>query len=222
MKLIEEHKAVQQIAKNTISKLSNIIEAGISEEEIVFQAEEIMKHYGIAKYWYYNVGALVFVGERTLFSISGRNYKPTNSKVGKNDIVTIDLSPELKSIWGDYARTIIVGEGKEFIEGIEVENKLHNKFKEVVAPESTLETVYNEMNSFINELGYVNLDFNGNLGHSIESELTKRRYFESGNKLKLSQIDYFTFEPHVKKLNGKYGFKHEDIYYFDQNKLNVL
>lgn len=42
------------------------------------------------------------------------------------------------------------------------------------------------MNKQITEKGYVNLDFLGNLGHSIERRSGDRIYIEKGNKKKLS------------------------------------
>ena|GEM_PF-6146651 len=34
--------------------------------------------------------------------------KKPSRVIGNNDIITIDLSPQVANIWGDYARTIIV------------------------------------------------------------------------------------------------------------------
>jgi len=32
---------------------------------------------------------------------------------------------------------------------------------------------------------------------------------------KLGEVYYFTFEPHISKKNGKWGFKYENVYFFD-------
>ena len=47
-------------------------------------------------------------------------------------------------------------------------------------------------------------------------------YIEKGNKTKLSDVNYFTFEPHISVLNSKYGYKKENIYYFVEGKLVEL
>lgn len=57
----------------------------------------------------------------------------------------------------------------------------------------------------------------GNLGHSIEKEKTERIYIEKNNSKKLSSVNFFTFEPHIGQIGGKWGFKHENIYYFDDD-----
>ena len=50
----------------------------------------------------------------------------------------------------------------------------------------------------------------------------KRIYIEKGNKVKLSEVKMFTFEPHISTPNSKYGYKREDIYYFKNGKLVKL
>ena len=46
-------------------------------------------------------GEIVQVGEKVT----------SDRVIGNNDIITIDLSPQVGNIWGDYARTIIVENG---------------------------------------------------------------------------------------------------------------
>ena len=47
-------------------------------------------------------------------------------------------------------------------------------------------------------------------------------YIEKGNKTKLGDVNYFTFEPHISVHGSKYGYKREDIYYFDNNTIKKL
>lgn len=227
---------VQSIAKSTIRELMYIIKEGISEREIVCKAEDIMRANGIKSFWYHGIGAFVHVGKRTTISVSGKGYKPSEALVGRNDIVTVDLSPELNTYWGDYARTFIIIDGKtvdvdvlessknefEFIDGVKAEEKLHHIFINDIKPDMTFEEVYLYMNEVINKLEYINLDFAGNLGHSIEFNMDNRKYLELGNKTKLSEVRLFTFEPHIKHKSSEYGFKREDIYFFRDGKLVVL
>lgn len=62
--------------------------------------------------------------------------------------------------------------------------------------------------------GYKNLDFMGNLGHSIERPLERRLWFDDENHAELGSVGMFTFEPHIRRVGGKWGVKHENIYYF--------
>jgi hypothetical protein len=33
----------------------------------------------------------------------------------------------------------------------------------------------------------------------------------------LKEVPFFTFEPHVREVDGIWGFKHENIFYFNQD-----
>ena len=78
------------------------------------------------------------------------------------------------------------------------------------------------MNEFIVENEFVNLDFMGNLGHSIVKTKGDRIYIEKENKTKIGDVKYFTFEPHIAFPDSKYGYKKENIYYFDEAGLIEL
>ena len=83
-----------------------------------------------------------------------------------------------------------------------MEEYLHQKLVEIAVPEMTFEELYYKINDLISKKGFVNLDFNGNLGHSIVKDKNDRIYIEKGNLCKLSQVDMFTFEPDVYKRQG--------------------
>ena len=153
--------------------------------------------------------------------------------IGNNDIITIDLSPQAGNIWGDYARTIIMENGKvvediglienlEWKRGLQMEEKLHTELLRFATKETTFEKLYYHMNEFIVENGFVNLDFMGNLGHSIVKTKGDRIYIEKENKTRLGDVKYFTFEPHIAFPDSKYGYKKENIYYFDEAGLIEL
>ena len=88
--------------------------------------------------------------------------------------------------------------------------------------ETTFEELYYHMNEFIVDNGFVNLDFMGNLGHSIVKAKNDRVYIEKGNTAKLGDVKYFTFEPHIAFPYSKFGYKKENIYYFDGDRLVEL
>ena len=91
-----------------------------------------------------------------------------------------------------------------------------------VRPATTFEELYFFINSLITARGFCNLDFMGNLGHSIETSKEARIYIERGNTALLSQAGLFTFEPHIGRKNSPYGYKREDIYYFSEGTLKRL
>lgn len=224
---------VQKIAKDTIEYIKTEIRPGISLSEVRRLCEDKMILLGADSFWYWDVGAFVFAGNETTVSVSGKEYTTSEKVIESDDIITIDLSPQIGDTWGDYARTIIIENGcvaksvgkikcDEWREGLIMEKKLHEKMKSIVNLDMTFEDLYYQMNEYIKDEGYINLDFMGNLGHSIVRRKDDRIYIEKGNKTKLSDVSYFTFEPHISVCGSKYGYKREDIYYFDNDTINCL
>lgn len=178
-------------------------------------------------------GRVLLCGEETTVSVSGKQYRTSDRRIQENDIITIDLSPQCGQIWGDYARTIIVENGQvtdeisvikneEWRQGLQMEELLHKELNRFATPETSFEELYYHVNDFIAQNGYVNLDFMGNLGHSIVMRKGDRIYIEKGNKARLSDVKFFTFEPHISKNGAVYGFKKENIYYFEDGILQEL
>ena len=206
--------------------------AGMTLQIVRALCEEKMLQLGAESFWYYDVGAFVFCGDETSISVSGINYHTSDRLIAKNDIITIDLSPQADNIWGDYARTLIVQNGvvvdestctnEEWKKGVVEERILHEIMTEFVTPDTTFEELYMYMNTIIQRHGFVNLDFLGNLGHSVVRRKEDRKYIENGNRAYLSEVEFFTFEPHISLPGSKYGFKREDIYYFENGSILQL
>ncbi len=224
---------VQQIAKRTIEYIKGEIKPGMKLAEIRVLCENKMLELGADSFWYWDVGAFVFSADETALSVSGRKYKTSDKPIGDNDIITIDLSPSKESVWGDYARTVIIENGavveniddiqnSEWKSGFLMEEKLHNELLSFVDRNTTFEELYYHMNDYINSNGFINLDFLGNLGHSIVQRKSDRIYIEKGNQRKLSEVDFFTFEPHIGVKNSVYGYKKENIYFLSGDMLTEL
>jgi len=218
-----EYRDVQGIAKRTMEYIKREIRPGMALKDVRLRCEDMLMSLGADSFWYWDVGAFVFAGDETNLSISGRTYHTSERFIGGNDIVTIDLSPQVGDTWGDYARTIIIEDGKvvdetekiryaPWREGLMMEERLHEALFEYATPDSTFEDVYFYVNRLIREEGWINLDFAGNLGHSIERRKENRIYIEKGSAAKLGEGRLFTFEPHIGKSGTKYVYKNENIY----------
>lgn len=223
---------VQNIAKKTIEFIRGVIRPGMTLLEVRNLCEAKMMELGADSFWYWDVGAFVFAGDETTVSVSGKAYTTSDRVIAENDIITIDLSPQNGNTWGDYARTIIIEKGivvdvenvtnDEWKKGLLMEEYLHEQMCKFVSPETTFEELYYYINNVIIEKGYVNLDFLGNLGHSIVKDKNDRVYIEKGNYTYLGDVRYFTFEPHISIPGSKYGYKKENIYYFDNGVIKEL
>ena len=227
-----QYKEVQNIAKKTIEFVKENIQPGMTLLEIRTLCETKMMELGADSFWYWDVGAFVFAGDETILSVSGKEYTTSRRVIAENDIITIDLSPQNGDTWGDYARTIIIENGKivdsdnvlniEWKNGLLMEEYLHEEMCRFVTPKTTFEELYYYINNIIEQKGYINLDFMGNLGHSIVRQKNDRVYIEKGNQTSLGDVTYFTFEPHISVPNSKYGYKRENIYYFDNGVIKEL
>ena len=228
-----EYFEVQKIAKDTIDYIKNEICTGMKLTDVRRLCEEKMLALGADSFWYWDVGAFVFSGDETTVSVSGREYVTSDRLIAADDIITIDLSPQCGNIWGDYARTMILEDGSvvddingirnaEWRNGLLMEEELHAELLRFVTPQTTFEELYFHINQLITDRGFINLDFLGNLGHSIVKDKNNRIYTEKGNTAPLSSVDYFTFEPHISVKGSKYGYKKENIYYFADGSLKEL
>jgi Xaa-Pro aminopeptidase len=217
--------SVQVAAKEVLQRLVGHITPESTETSIATEAAAMLAECGYPDTWYYNCPAFVLLGSRSKASLSGRVYEPSTEPVGFRNLVTVDLSPRRGDIWGDCARSFYIEEGvariepttPEFASGYETERRLHQKMRAFVRPHTSFHDLYEFANEQIAEEGFENLDFLGNVGHSICGHRDDRQYIEAGNNRRLSEVACFTFEPHISQRGGRWGFKHENIYYFDDS-----
>lgn len=230
---INTHVQMQQLARQTLKALADHLHPGMTLYEICSFCEEMMLQNGADSFWYYDIGALVYARDQTRISISGKDYKTPDYALRENDLITIDLSPQKDQIWGDYARTLILESGRcisevsqiqneEWRQGLETENFLHRRVMEILTPQLTFEKLWMYFNQLIHDLGFQNLDFNGNLGHSIAKNKVDRIYIEKGNHTLLAETGLFTFEPHIAREKSKFGFKKENIIACHNGEFHIL
>jgi Xaa-Pro aminopeptidase len=220
--LIAAHREVQSAAKAVLSELAHDITPADTERSIAEKTVARLRRHGITETWYYNCPALVLLGSRSSLSVSGRDYEPGNEPVGELNVVSVDVSPSLKGHWGDCARSFLIENGRvtdrpvsaELSRGRRVLNELHAGMKSFMSSRTSFHELFCWANEQIAAAGFENLDFRGNVGHSIVTRREDRQYIEAGNHSKVSEVPFFTFEPHVREAGGNWGFKHEDIYFF--------
>lgn len=232
---MDKNKIAQDIARETMHELHRFITVGMSEKTIADKCKLLMEEKGSNSWWYHGVPAMVLLGNRSTLSISGRQYQPLEeNRVSETDVITIDIAPTVDGNWGDYARTIFIEDGvtadedtplhPPFRLGLDAELHLHQHLLKLATPDMTYEALYFALNKEIQSIGFENLDFHGNLGHSVEIDEADRTYIERGITATFTEIGRaFTLEPHIRVPGGRFGFKREDIYYFDEaGKLQLL
>lgn len=224
MTSIPANQIVQNAAKKVLEYLAQQIHPGSTEASIALAATRHLADMGYPQTWYHQCPAFVLLGSRSLLSISGRDYSPAEEKVGQLNLVTVDLSPKSGEAYGDCARSFYIEDGvcrtvpvgEPFTTGHKVQRELHAIMKNGVSPQTTFHELFKLANDSINTLGFENLDFLGNVGHSLDGRPGQTRCFvEAGNHRRLGDVPCFTFEPHIRQLGGRWGFKHENVYYFN-------
>lgn len=227
---IDLYSSMQNLNRAAVKYVADTMKTGMSLPYIKKLCEDYLLENGADSFWYWDVGAFIFAGDETALSVSGKDYQAADRIIQKDDIITIDLSPQRNNIWGDYARTLVFEDGvlcdeiekikrDEWRNGLQMEEYLHQALIDAGTPDMTFEELYYYMNELIVKEGFINLDFLGNLGHSIVKDKKDRIYTEKGNRKRLSDVRMFTFEPHISILNSQYGYKKEDIYYFENGRL---
>jgi Xaa-Pro aminopeptidase len=220
-----QHRTVQSAAKAVLAQLGPTIRPNDTEATLAARAASMLAALGFPDTWYYTCPAFVLLGSRSCVSLSGRDYVPSNEQVGEFNLVTVDLSPAWGDIWGDCARSFCIEDGRftksprarEFVDGLAAEAALHTFLRSFVRPDMTFDELFRGANAQIAGAGFENLDFQANVGHSIEHQRSDRRFIERDNLQQLGDVAFFTFEPHIRRRAGKWGFKHEDIYFFTKD-----
>lgn len=221
--LIAEYRNVQHAAKEVLQELADTIVGLDTEQSIVGRAEDAMRRRGIGETWYHQCPALVLLGSRSCTSISGKHYQPASELVGEMNLVTVDLSPRRGDYCGDCARSFLVENGRvtqrpgnpDFVAGAAYLQELHAAMRRFVQPKTTFHDLAVWSAQQISAAGFENLDFRGNVGHSIARHRADRLYIEKENHARLGDVAFFTFEPHVRAVGQRWGFKHENIFFFD-------
>jgi Xaa-Pro aminopeptidase len=146
-------------------------------------------------------------------------------------MLTIDLSPEIEGYWGDAARTFFLVDGKiataqqagrEQAEGVAAESALHTHLLKYALPSMTFRDLHAEMDARVRDLGFENLDFLGNYGHSICRDPHRRSFMDARCAERLDSVPLFTFEPHIARPGSDLAFKYEEIYRFADDRLQLL
>ncbi|TXI96703.1 MAG: aminopeptidase P family protein [Burkholderiaceae bacterium] len=228
---ITQFRQVQEAAKTVLRNLPAQLDMNDTEASIAAKAVAMLAELGYHETWYYDCPAQVLLGSRSCLSISGRFYTPSNEVIGGKNLVSVDLSPRFGDIWGDFSRTFAFEFGawvpqaksREYINGFQFQHYIHEQLVQWLKPHHSFHQLFEWANVRIREKGFVNLDFRSNVGHSIATQREDRHFIQADDHTPLGDVAFFSFEPFVRVKGGHWGFKHEDIYYFDdKDRLQCL
>jgi Xaa-Pro aminopeptidase len=225
------YEEVQGIARYTLAAITHYIKPGATEASLLADCRRIMDARGATGYWWFGVPAVILAGARLRDSMEGDVYNPSDTPISENDMVTIDVAPEIAGCWGDAARSFFLRDGAlvtpqeagvEQADGMAAEAALHAHLLDIARPEMTFDDLYAEVDSKVRSLGYENLDFLANYGHNIGRNLHARAFVDARCTLRLDSVPMFTLEPHIAKPGRSLAFKYEEIYRFASGRLRLL
>ena len=224
----------QKIAERCLDHMTSFLQPSLSRKEIHEECARYMTALGSEGWWIHNDPALILYGDLTAYS-GHEDPSPLfeGKLINENDFITIDVAPMIKTGWGDLARSFVMEEGRiinwkdchnsEIIEGMETELYLHQLFIDTVNEDTTYEQLHDLNDRALKEKGYVNCDYHGNFGHTIENDPKDRVTIDKGATLKIAGYGKpLTFEPHIHKKDGSYGIKHENMYVFFEGKMRLI
>jgi Xaa-Pro aminopeptidase len=226
-----KYEKIQGIARSTLAAIEEYIRPGATESSLLSECRRMMDAQGTTGYWWFDRAGVILSGARLRASMEGDEYEPADVALLPDDMVTIDLSPEIDGYWGDCARSFFLKDGSlvtaaqagpEQGEGVAAEATLHAHLLHFARPEMTFQELHAEMDAWVRLLGFENLDFLGNYGHNIGQDLHARAFIDARCGLRLDSVPMFTFEPHIARRGSPLAFKYEEIYRFVGDRLRVL
>ena len=166
MSQIEEHRVVQAAAKNVLVQLQATLSSSELGTEYCHSSQANAR--GL---WNYpkpgttTVRPLVLAGPRTCLSLSGKDYEPSDDKIGTTNLVTVDLSLSSGRGVGRLQRgvsSLKLGvavrhpQNPEFIRGRESRlNVLHANLLTFATPATTFEDLCEYASSQMRLLGFL-------------------------------------------------------------------
>lgn len=205
-------KAASIVAKGITAGI-DFIKSGASELSISFEIEKAIKQNG---------------GESVPFCLvlSGSNSalphgEPSNRKVGRKDVVLIDVGAVYKGYYADVTRTVFVGEPTEIQRKVyEIVFKAQQSAIKTVKPGIEAEEVDRTARKIIEDARHGRY-FTHRKGHGLGLEVHEEPYIAPGNKTVLEPGMAFTIEPWI-HLDGKFGVRIEDDIFVSTTKGKLL
>ena len=225
---LARYRRVQDAARATLDQITQFIKPGHSEIDILQQCDLLQRAAGVDGYWYKSLPGVVLSGKHTCLALSREAYVPCSAPIQESDLLTIDLNPAIGGYCGDCARSYYIEGGQvrrapqrnqEFLAGAHAQEQLHALLRRVAEPDLSFGDLYQVIHQEIERLGFEQLDF---LGHGVQEDMSKLEFVGPGVTRTLGEAGLFTLEPQIRLKDGCYGFKHENIYFFEGRELREL
>jgi methionyl aminopeptidase len=227
---LDAYRAAQDVARAVLRDIAGFMTPGSSEASLHTACHELMLKHGASGFWG-NTPAFVLAGDRLRLSVFDSSYTPSETPVGPDAMVTIDVGPRIGTIFGDSARTYFLRGGQvvdaetagtEQAAGMALQRALHADFMKIVTPSMTFAELHGIMAAKIRDAGYENLDLLDAYGHSLATDPADFAIIDAKNAQTFGSVTYFTFEPHIARIGSPLACKYEEVYYFEGDTVRML
>ena len=106
------YKRAQALARQVLNDIRRFIKPGVTDADLTQTCRDLMDRGGATGYWWYGSPAVVLSGDGLRLSMEGDVYQPRREKIAADDMVTIDVAPEIHGYWGDCARSYFLNGGE--------------------------------------------------------------------------------------------------------------
>lgn len=199
----ENVKIAQEIAENALRKLFPLIKPGVTEKELAFKLEFLLRKEGAE--------AIAF----DLIVASGKNSaiphaEPSDKPIEVGDFVTIDMGAVHGGYHSDMTRTVAVGaisdeQRRVYDVALEAQKMAINAVK----PGISCKDIDAIARNFIAESGYANC-FGHALGHGVGLEIHEKPFLSKLSDDILQPGMIITIEPGIYLANA-FGVRIEDM-----------
>ncbi len=196
---IENLKKACEITDNCFQYILDYIKPNMTEKQIADEIEEYFKQRteGLA------FETIVASGENT----SKPHAVPTNRKIRKKDIITIDMGCKVNGYCSDMTRTFFVGEVLEEVKPIydlvlKNQRQTQEQYKDGANTRLLTKMVENDFKLH-------NCDLIHSLGHGVGMEIHEAPYINYKSDTQLRENMVVTNEPGI-YITGKFGVRIED------------
>lgn len=224
---LKKFNTIQSDIISITDKLILQIKPGMSEKDIADKYNEMLKSVGLKYHWY---PILIYSGDWTGKPITRRVHLPSEDVIiKKNDIVVIDSTPIDKTVWGNWCRTVSIGNNKFYKQLCDdCDNIVDQTWEYGKSHAKTIGDIFDFCMNLIKKYGLTPLDSRDDVGHSIfqvpegqsvdKTPLSDRIFLnEEYRNTKLKGI--ISIEPQVGRINpedGKmYGAKQQKVIIYD-------
>lgn len=211
---LKKIRAAVNIAVSAFRFIKGYLRPGLTEPEVAGELERFIRRKGAETS---SFKIIVSSGANSCFPHAGI----TKRRLGKNDMVLVDMGAEINGYKSDLTRVFFLGKITVIQRKVyRIVREAQAKAIEAIRPGVAISVVDDIARAHISGFGYGSF-FGHSLGHGIGLEVHEEPSISNKNKAIIKEGMVFTVEPGV-YLPGKFGIRIEDMVLVTKKGFEVL